>query len=93
MTITDRDRKILLVVGLLAAVLVYWFVLLAPKRQEANDLKQQIADADAQKQALATQLAGLKASKADFAGDYSTIVRLGKAIPSKTDMPSLLVQL
>jgi len=91
--VTDRDRKILIVFGLVAAVAVYWFLLLGPKRAESAELKQQLADAESQKTELTTQLASLRASKTDFASDYSTIVRLGKAIPTKTDMPSLLVQL
>ena len=44
--------------------------------------------------------AGFKVSSAqdgpsglDYAKDYATVVRLGKAIPSTLDMPSLLVQL
>jgi hypothetical protein len=32
-------------------------------------------------------------AKSNFAADYTTVVRLGKAIPSTVDMPSLLMQL
>ena len=32
-------------------------------------------------------------AKTNFAADYGEIVRLGKAIPARVDMPSLLVQL
>ncbi|MBA3302058.1 MAG: type 4a pilus biogenesis protein PilO, partial [Thermoleophilaceae bacterium] len=93
MKLTARDRKIMIVAGALALVAVYWFLLLGPKRGEAADLKQELADAEDRKTQLSSQLTSLRASKTTFASDYSTIVRLGKAIPTKTDMPSLLVQL
>jgi Tfp pilus assembly protein PilO len=93
MSLTDRDRKILLALIPLAVVIAYWFLLLAPKRQEAASVKsdltaaQGIRDAAQQK---ASQLAGAKRS---FSADYATVIRLGKSIPTSVDMPSLLVQL
>jgi hypothetical protein len=40
-----------------------------------------------------TNATQLENSRTNYAKDYSTVVRLGKAIPSTLDMPSLLVQL
>jgi hypothetical protein len=92
-SMSDRDRKILLAVVPLIVIVAYWFLLLGPKRQEATTAKkaathqtQRLADA----KASAAQANG---AKSDFAADYGEIVRLGKAIPSRVDMPSLLVQL
>jgi Tfp pilus assembly protein PilO len=90
---SGRDRKILLAIVPLVLIVAYWFLLLAPKRAEsqtaqkhATEQQQRLADAKA-------VTAAAKGAKGDFAADYGEIVRLGKAIPSRVDMPSLLVQL
>jgi Tfp pilus assembly protein PilO len=92
-SMSDRDRKILMVIVPALIVAAYWFLLLAPKREEAST-----AAADATKQterrdAARTLAKTAKVAKTDFAADYAEIVRLGKAIPASVDMPSLMVQL
>jgi len=92
-SLTDRDRKILLALIPLVAILGYWFLLLAPKRQEASTVRDELSQAQSVRdtaQQKASQLAGAKRS---FAADYATVIRLGKSIPTSVDMPSLLVQL
>jgi hypothetical protein len=92
-TITDRDRKILMALIPLAAILVYWFLLLSPKREESAKVRDELTQAQSVRdtaQEKASQLAGAKAS---FSADYATVIRLGKSIPTSVDMPSLLVQL
>ena len=93
MSLTDRDRKILLALVPLVLLAAYWFLLLSPKREEASKIKDQLSQAQAARdtaQQKASQLAG---AKQNFASDYATVIRLGKSIPSNVDMPSLLVQL
>lgn len=93
MSITDRDRKILIVFAALLVAGVYWLVLLSPKRGEAAKINEELTS---ERQALDTARASLAASqgsRSSFATDYAEIVRLGKAIPATVDIPSLLVQL
>jgi hypothetical protein len=93
MSMSDRDRKILLAIIPLVVIVGYWFLLLAPKRQEAAKIRDQLSQAQAVRdtaQQKASQLAGAKRS---FAADYATVIRIGKSIPTSVDMPSLLVQL
>jgi len=93
MTLTDRDRKILIALVPVVVLVAYWFLLLAPKREEATTAKDDLAT---QQQRLETARAEAKAAegaKEDFDASYTQVVRLGKAIPSTVDMPSLLVQL
>jgi hypothetical protein len=93
MSLSDRDRKIVMVIVPLVVVLGYWFLLLAPKREAAATAETALATEQArlsEAQALATTV---EAAKANFARDYSAVVALGKAIPTSVDMPSLLVQL
>jgi hypothetical protein len=93
MSMTDRDRKILLALIPLVVIIGYYFLLLAPKRQEASKIRDELSQAQAARdtaQQKASQLAGAKRS---FASDYATVIRIGKSIPTSVDMPSLLVQL
>lgn len=93
LSMSDRDRKILLALVPLALVAAYWFLLLSPKREEAAKVREAAAQAESVRdtaQQKASQLAGAKRS---FAADYATVIRLGKSIPTSLDMPSLLVQL
>jgi hypothetical protein len=93
MSMTDRDRKILLALIPLALILGYYFLLLAPKREEAGKVRDELSQAEGVRdtaQQKASQLAGAKRS---FASDYATVIRIGKSIPTSVDMPSLLVQL
>ena len=93
MTLTDRDRKIMIALVPVVVLVAYWFLLLAPKREQASTAKQELAT---QQQRLETARAAAQAAegaKEDFDASYAQVVRLGKAIPSTVDMPSLLVQL
>ncbi len=93
MSITDRDRKIVLALVPLLFVAAFWFLLLAPQREEAATVGQQLTTQEELRDAAELQVAQLATTKADFAVEYAELVRLGKAIPSSVDMPSLLVQL
>ena len=93
MTLTDRDRKIAMVIVPLALVVGYWFLVLGPKRDEAAELGAQLERGRGEARRRAAQAAALEGSKNSYAKDYETVVRLGKAIPATLDMPSLLVQL
>jgi Tfp pilus assembly protein PilO len=93
MSLTDRDRKILIALIPLVAIVGYWFLLLAPKRQEASKIKDQLSQAEQVRDAAQQKASQLSGAKRSFAADYATVIRLGKSIPATVDMPSLLVQL
>jgi Tfp pilus assembly protein PilO len=93
MTLTDRDRKIAMVLVPLVLAVGYWFFVLGPKRDEAAKLGATLSEAEGKRDAANAQVGQLEGSKNSYAKDYETVVRLGKAIPAKLDMPSLLVQL
>lgn len=93
MRLTARDRKILLVIGVLVVPLAYWFLLLSPKRDEQSTVQNQLTQARSAEQTAAERLANLTQAKRSFASDYTTVITLGKSIPSTLDMSSLLTQL
>ena len=93
MTLTARDKKILTLLLPVALIAAYWFLLFAPKREEAASVQEQVTQAQDEQQQAESQAAQLSGAKTDFASDYTTVIRLGKAVPSVVDMPSLIVQL
>jgi hypothetical protein len=89
----SSDRAILmglLVVGVMAA---FWFLALAPKREEAAALGDEVtelrADVEVQQQAAA---AG-ELAKEGFDENYRRLVVLGKAVPEDDDTATLMTQL
>jgi Tfp pilus assembly protein PilO len=90
---TARDRIIIAVVLMAAALGGFWFVGLAPKRHEAAALQAQV-DAASQKLAGAQQMAAqARSAKASYDKDYADVAKLGKAVPKSDALPSLLYQL
>jgi hypothetical protein len=90
---TDRDRKILLSVIPLVLLLAYYFLLFSPRREEASKASKDLSAQQKRVTDAQAKVSQASASKTTFASDYTQMVRLGKAIPSKIDMPSLIVQL
>jgi Tfp pilus assembly protein PilO len=72
---------------------VYWFLLLAPKREAAAQASKDATEQTQRRDTAKAQAELARGAETDFANDYTQLVRLGKAIPSAVDMPSLIVQL
>lgn len=93
MSVSERDRKILMLLVPVVLVAAYWFLLFAPKREESAAIQEQLTQAQSEQQTAESQASSVSGAKDSFAADYTTVIRLGKAVPSTVDMPSLLVQL
>jgi len=93
MTLSDRDRKIVLVLLPVLLAAAYWFLLLSPKREEASKLGDELAQAEGARDDAVARAQAVSSAKGGFAADFAEVLRIGKAIPSTVDMPSLLVQL
>ena len=93
MSVTDRDRKILMFLVPVLLVVAYWFLLLSPKREEASKLGDELAQAEAARDEAVARSQNVSAAKGQFAADFAEVLRVGKAIPTSVDMPALLVQL
>jgi type IV pilus assembly PilO-like protein len=90
----SKSIKTLLVgVVAVAAIAAYWMLVLSPKRKEATDLSSKIAAQQAQVAQNQSLLANFEKAKQDYRKNYTTLVRLGKAIPADDDVHSLVVQL
>ena len=93
MTMTDRDRRILLIIVPIVILVAYWFLLLSPKRDELQTAKDDLAQAEQRRDTAVNRVAVLERARETFTADYAAVVRLGKAIPTSVDSASLLVQL
>ncbi|MEX1141690.1 MAG: hypothetical protein WD993_02250 [Thermoleophilaceae bacterium] len=93
MSLTDRDRKIVMLLVPAIVVLAYWFLLLTPQREEAATAATELSAQEQRRDAAQQRVDQLTAARSDFAADYAELVRLGKAVPATIDMPTLLVQL
>lgn len=93
MTVSERDKKILMAIVPLVVVLGYWFLLLAPKREAAASAEKTLVTEQMRLSEAEARATTVQAAKTSFARDYAAVVALGKAIPTSVDMPSLLVQL
>jgi Tfp pilus assembly protein PilO len=92
-TLTDRDRKVVILVVPVLVILAYWMLLLSPQRQAADKAADEMATQQERRDTAQARLDAARNAKQDFSTDYTQIVRLGKAIPATVDMPSLIVQL
>ena len=93
MSMSDRDKKILIFLVPLVVIAAYWFLLLAPKREEATTASAALTAEQDRLDAARTASSVAASAENRFETSYATVVRLGKAIPATVDMPSLLVQL
>ncbi len=90
---TARDRAVVVVVAALAIVAASWFLLLAPARKDASGLDADLAAARTRLTAAQALVATGETARARYRDDYTTLTRLGKAVPADDDVPSLVVQL
>ena len=90
---TRRDRYILMVAAAIGVLGAFWFLALAPKRDSVSKLDKELTAARqtlTQAQQEKTQFAQ---AQVQFPALYASLGRLGKAVPTSEDVPSLLVQL
>ena len=90
---TGRDRTVIIVVAIVGAIAAAWLMVISPKRDQAAQLQTQIQKAQSDLSAAQTQLAQGEAARNTFKRSYSTLVRLGEAVPTDDNVPSLIYQL
>jgi hypothetical protein len=93
MTMSRRDRYILIGLVMVGSLGVLWYLALSPKREEAAQLDKDIAAARAQLDQSKQEKVTFAQAQIAFPRMYASIGRLGKAVPTGEEVPSLLVQL
>ena len=90
---TARDRIIIVVALVAAALAGVWFVGLAPKRKDATELSAKLDVARQQLTEVQQSAAKARDAKAKYDSDYAQVAKLGKAVPKSDAIPSLVYQL
>ena len=90
---TARDRTVLLVVVAFAALAGFWFGVLAPKRDQVKKVEAELATQQGRLDKARAGESAAQSARAHYNGDYATVARLGKAVPTDDDVPSLVYQL
>ena len=90
---SSRDRIVLLVICGVALIVAPWLLVIQPKRDQASKLQKQVSAEQSQLNSARAELASGNAARAAFASSYATLVRLGEAVPTDDNTPSLIYQL
>lgn len=90
---TARDRLVIVIVCALAAAAGAWLLVIQPKRNQAASLGKQVSAAQAQLASVQQQVAQGNAARVAYARSYTQLARLGEAVPSDDNVPSLIYQL
>jgi hypothetical protein len=88
-----KNKLVIVALAFAGLAAAYWFLVLAPKRAEVVKLDKDIAAKQTELDSAQALLGTYKKAREGYAGNYSTVVRLGKAVPEQDDTRSLLVQL
>jgi hypothetical protein len=87
------DRAIVVGGAVLALLAGFYFMILAPKREEAGKLGDEIAALQGQIDEQEQVAAFAEEARRGFPEQYGKLVVLGKAVPEQADSASMLVQL
>lgn len=90
---TRTNQILLTVVGFVAAAGAFYMFALKPKRAEVAQLDTQLLTAQTTLDTARQTLKTYQAAKLTYKDTYSSVVRLGKAVPADDDVRSLVVQL
>lgn len=90
---TARDRIVLMVLVVIAALGAAWILVVSPERQQASKLATEVNTAKSELSSAEGKLDDARAAQQKYASAYSTVVNLGKAVPADEEVPSLVYQL
>ena len=88
-----NNRILISVLAAIGASAAFYMFALKPKRDEGSRLQGEITTAQSTLDAARQALAGNEKAKASYEQAYTSVVRLGKAVPADDDVRSLMVQL
>lgn len=90
---TRQDRTVIMVVVCVVLAAAGWFLLIKPKRADVAEVKTQVEQAQVAADDAAAKAAVAQGARAEYAKDYASVVRLGKAVPLQDQIASLVYQL
>jgi len=88
--VTQRDKLLVTLAAVVGVLAAGWFLVVAPKRQDARRLDEQIATARTQLAGTAGRAAQYRAARDDLRKHPEAFRRAGRALPNRASMPELL---
>jgi Tfp pilus assembly protein PilO len=88
-----RNKILIPVLALAAAAAAFWFLALAPKREEIAKLDAGIAAKQTEFQQAKDLVVSYSKAKGNYRANYAKLARLGKAVTADDDVRSLIYQL
>lgn len=86
-------RTIVAILVFVALAVAFWMALIGPKRDQADELSEQVSQLETTLSQSQAAVAAGEAAQHQFPHDYQQLVVLGKAVPAGDESSSLLVQL
>lgn len=90
---SSSNRIIVAMLAVVALAVVFWMLLLSPKKEEVSKLDKQVAKQEEQLLVHQAEVQRGVAAQEAFPSAYRDLVVLGKAAPADDDTASLIVQL
>lgn len=88
-----RDRALLAIIAIGGLLAGAWMLLIKPEHAKATTLAAQVSTLQGQLSTAQGQVSSGLAARAQFAGAYSELARLGEALPTDDEVPSLIYQI
>ena len=92
-TMTGRDRIVIVVIAALAVAAAAWLLVVSPEREKASKLGAEVSTAQSQLTTAEGEVNAARGAEAGYPTEYTSLVNLGKAVPTGQEVPSLIVQL
>ena len=88
-----RDRALLAIIAIGGLLAGAWILLIKPEHAKAQTLAAQVSTLQGQLTTAQSQVSSGLAARAQFASDYAELARLGEALPTDDEVPSLIYQI
>jgi outer membrane murein-binding lipoprotein Lpp len=91
--VSARDRALLAIIAIGGLLAGAWMLLIKPEHAKAQTLATQVSTLQSQLSTAQSQVSSGLAARAQFASAYSELARLGEALPTDDQVPSLIYQI
>ena len=90
---TTRDRLVGMSVGAAVILLAVWFLLVSPEKKQIAGINEEVATARQSLTAAQEKLNGARTAQTKYSTAYTSIVRMGEAVPPSAQVPALVYEI
>jgi Tfp pilus assembly protein PilO len=93
MSLSARDRKLVMILAPVATFALYWVLLLNPALNRSEDLQKPLEQAQVERDTAVATAHEMTEAKLNYKKDYAELVKLSKAIPQSVAVSDLMREL